>query len=127
MSYDVNGNNFMIFLLISYPLFFCRSFTFLLFSDETGDSSFEKNVVDTSLWFFKFILLLIFDNADKFKIFDAAYIVLRLNFSLICKDFSDDMKDLENGLLGVNRDAFLKLISVFDYRNENKLKQVYIY
>jgi hypothetical protein len=40
------------------------------------------------------------------------------------------MKDVENGLLGVNRDAFLKLISFFDYKDENKLKQVcknYVY
>jgi hypothetical protein len=34
------------------------------------------------------------------------------------------MKDVKNGLLGVKRDAFLKLISVFDYKDENKLKQV---
>jgi hypothetical protein len=34
------------------------------------------------------------------------------------------MKDLKNGLLGAKRDVFLKLISVFDYGDENKLKQV---
>jgi hypothetical protein len=34
------------------------------------------------------------------------------------------MKDIKNGLLGVLRDAFLKLISVFDYRDENKLQEV---
>jgi hypothetical protein len=33
------------------------------------------------------------------------------------------MTDVKNGLLGVNRDAFLKLIIVFDYKDENKLKK----
>jgi hypothetical protein len=33
------------------------------------------------------------------------------------------MTDVKNGLLGVNRDAFLKLMSVFDYKDENKLKK----
>jgi hypothetical protein len=35
-----------------------------------------------------------------------------------------------NGLLGAKRDAFLKLISFFDYKDENKIKQVckeYVY
>jgi hypothetical protein len=43
---------------------------------------------------------------------------------LIYAGFSDDLKDAENGLLGAKRDAFLKLISFFDYKDENKLKHV---
>jgi hypothetical protein len=34
------------------------------------------------------------------------------------------MKDVENGLLGTKRDAYLKLTSVFPYKDENKLRQV---
>jgi hypothetical protein len=43
---------------------------------------------------------------------------------LLCEDFSDDMKDVMNGLLGAKRNVFLKLISVFDYKDDIKLKQV---
>jgi hypothetical protein len=34
------------------------------------------------------------------------------------------MKDVKNGLLGINRNAFLKLISVFNYKDESKLREV---
>jgi hypothetical protein len=34
------------------------------------------------------------------------------------------MKDVMNGLLGAKRDACLKLISFFLYKDENKLKEV---
>jgi hypothetical protein len=47
------------------------------------------------------------------------------NLSLIFEDFSDNMRDVMNGLLGAKRDAFLKLMSIFNYKDESKLKQVY--
>jgi hypothetical protein len=46
------------------------------------------------------------------------------NFCFVCEDFSDDMKDIVNGLLGAKRNAFLKLICFFYYKDESKLKQV---
>jgi hypothetical protein len=43
---------------------------------------------------------------------------------VVWEDFSEEMKDVMNGLLGVKRNAYLKLIGFFDYKDENKLKQV---
>jgi hypothetical protein len=34
------------------------------------------------------------------------------------------MKDIKNGVLGAKRNAFLKLISVFDYGDKSKLREV---
>jgi hypothetical protein len=51
------------------------------------------------------------------------FLILR-NFCFVCEDFSDDLKDIINGLLGANRNVYLKLISFFAYKDENKLKQV---
>jgi hypothetical protein len=50
--------------------------------------------------------------------------LISTNSSFACEDFSEDMKDIVNGLLGAKRDAFLKLISFFGYKDENKIKQV---
>jgi hypothetical protein len=44
---------------------------------------------------------------------------------LVHEDFSEEMRDVKNGLLGARRDACLKLMSFFRYKDENKLKQVY--
>jgi hypothetical protein len=43
---------------------------------------------------------------------------------VVFEDFADEMEDVKNGLLGVKRNTFLKLISFFDYKDQNKLRQV---
>jgi hypothetical protein len=42
----------------------------------------------------------------------------------LCSFASDSTFDIKNGVLGINRDAFLRLISLMGYDDEKKLREV---